>query len=283
MSFIGAQPRHRAGTRPGFAALAAKSVDGITRIADLAQFSPLRLLFPHVPEDEPLTACLSNTAGGVVGGDVLDVEINAMEGARVLAMGQAAEKIYRSAGETARLGFTLSAGCDAWLEWLPQETILFEGCKLARRTQIDVEASARTLTGEILVFGRKAHGESLKTGALHDAIEIKRNGRLIWADALHLDGDLRAPLNHSTAFAGAHATALLILHAPDAAAYRDALRELTPPDGVRFGATVVAGLLIGRWLAWDAQAMRRHYAGAWTLLRSQAGGLPPRMPPLWHI
>jgi urease accessory protein len=263
--------------------LAAKSVNGVTQLTDLAQFSPLRLLFPRVPEDEPLTACLSNTAGGVVGGDVLDVEINVLEGARVLAMGQAAEKIYRSAGETARLGFTLSAGPDAWLEWLPQETIIFEGAKLARRTQINVDSSARSLTGEILVFGRTAHGESLTTGSIHDAIEIKRDGRAIWAEALHLDGDLRAPLSHPTAFDGACATALLILHAPDATTYRDALRELNPPEGVRFGATVVAGLLIARWLAWDTQAMRRHYAGAWTLLRSQAGGLPARMPPLWHI
>ena len=108
MSFIGAPPGHHAsahcaGVRPGFAALAAKNVEGVTQIADLAQFTPLRLLFPRVPDDEPLTACLSNTGGGVVGGDVLDVEIAAQEGARVLALGQAAEKIYRSAGGTARL------------------------------------------------------------------------------------------------------------------------------------------------------------------------------------
>jgi urease accessory protein len=198
-------------------------------------------------------------------------------------MGQAAEKIYRSAGGTARLGITLSAGPYAWLEWLPQETILFEGCKLARRTLLNVDPTARTLTGEILVFGRKAHGETLKTGMIRDEIAIKRDGRAVWADALHLDGDLRAALDHGTAFAGASATALLILHAPDLIPHRDALRELAPPEGVRFGATVVAGLLIARWLAWDTHAMRRHYADAWTLLRSQAGGLPPRMPPLWHI
>jgi urease accessory protein len=52
---------------------------------------------------------------------------------------------------------------------------------------------------------------------------------------------------------------------------------------VRFGATIVAGLLLARWLAWDVPAMRRHYGRAWTLLRSRAGGLPARLPPLWHI
>jgi urease accessory protein len=269
--------------RPGYAALAVKKEDGVTRLADLAQAAPLRLLFPRVPEDEPLTACLTNTSGGVVGGDRHCVRITAMPGAQVLAMGQAAEKIYRSNGETAVMEIELTAESDSWLEWMPQETILFDGSKLARRARIEIAETARTLTGEILVFGRKAHGESLNTGLIRDVIEVTRSGRMIWADALHMEGDLRTPLAHPTTFADASASGLLILHAPDAATYRDALRELEPPEGVRFGATAVAGLLIARWLAWDNLALRRHYGAAWTLLRAQAGGLPARLPPLWHI
>jgi urease accessory protein len=283
VSFIGAPVVSRGGVRPGFAALAAKSVDGVTQLADLAQFSPLRLLFPRVPEDEPLTACLANTAGGVVGGDALDLEVRAEEGARVLAMGQAAEKIYRSAGATARIGITLTAGPRAWLEWLPQETIVFEGARVIRRTSLAVDATARAMTGEILVFGRTAHGESLAHGLIRDAISVTRDGRLIWADALHLGGDLARPLAHPAAFGGARACALLLLHAPEPETHRDALRELAPPEGVRFGATVVAGLMIARWLAADTQALRRHYGSAWALLRARAGGLPPRLPPLWHV
>jgi urease accessory protein len=283
VSFIGAPVISRAGVRPGFAALAAKNVDGVTCLADLAQFSPLRLLFPRVPDDEPLTACLANTAGGVVGGDVLNVEINAMEGSRVLALGQAAEKIYRSAGPTARLGIGLTAERGAWLEWLPQETIVFEGARLIRETRLTVDSAARAMTGEILVFGRTAHGESLASGLIRDAISVTRDGRLIWADALHLEGDLASPLAHPAAFGGARACALLLLHAPDLESHRDALRELAPPQGVRFGVTLVNGLLIARWLAADTQSLRRHYGSAWTMLRARAGGLPPRLPPLWHV
>ncbi len=283
MSHIGAVPQYRAGTRPGFAALAAKNLEGITRIADLGQASPLRFLFPHVPADEPLTACLANTAGGIVGGDEHRIRIHAMPGARVLAMGQAAEKVYRSAGATAQMDIELRAEPDAWLEWLPQETILFEGARFARRTRLDIDGAARAMIGEILVFGRSAHGETLSTGLIHDAVDVARDGRTVWADALHLDGDLRAPLLHPSGFAGAKASALLLLVAHDAIADRDALRELAPPDGVRFGATVVAGLVLARWLASDAAAMRRHYAAAWTTLRARAGGLPGRLPPLWHI
>lgn len=283
MSFIGASPKLRAGVRPGYAALAVKKEDGVTRLADLAQAAPLRFLFPHVAAEEPLTAVLANTSGGVVGGDTNQIRVTAMPGARVLAMGQAAEKIYRSAGETAVMEIELAAERDSWLEWLPQETILFEGSKLARRTKLDLAESARTLTGEILVFGRQAHGETLTTGLVRDIVEVTKDGRIAWTDVLHLEGDLRAPLDNATAFAGARASALLLLHAPDLIAHRDALRALEPPEGVRFGATVVSGLLVARWLAWDTLAMRRHYAAAWTLLRAAAGGLPARLPALWHI
>jgi len=283
VSFIGAPILQGSGTRAGFASLAAKRVGDATRLADLAQASPLRLLFPRVAEEEPLTACLTNTAGGIVGGDVLRVEIRAMEGARVFALGQAAEKIYRSAGATARLDFDLRAEPGAWLEWLPQETIVFEGARLARQTRLAVAGDARAMAGEILVLGRAAHGESLSHGLIHDAIEVTRDGRPIWADALHLEGDLLRPLGHGAAFGGGRASALLLLVAPGPEAHRDALRELAPPDGIRFGATMVGGLMIARWLAWDAQALRRHYGAAWTLLRARAGGLPPRLPPLWHV
>ena len=283
MSYIGAPLMQRTGTRPGIAAISVKSVAGVTCLADLAQAAPMRLLFPRVPDDEPLTACLTNTSGGVVGGDALNLEARAGENSQLLVIGQAAEKIYRSAGATARLEISLAAERGAWLEWLPQETILFDGARLARRTSISVHASARLMSGEILVLGRKAHGESVSQGLIRDTVEVTRDGRLIWADALHLDGDLQGPFAHAAAFGGARACALLLLHASDPETHRDALRELAPPEGVRFGATVVGGLLIARWLAADTQAMRRHYGSAWMTLRVRAGGLPARLPPLWHV
>ena len=283
MSFIGAPVVSKSRLRAGFASVAVKDEGGTTRLADLAQAAPLRILFPRVPDDEPLTACLANTAGGIVGGDMLGVEVRAQENARLLAMGQAAEKVYRTAGPVARLDIALAAERGAWLEWLPQETILFNGTRFDRRTRIAIDPGARLMAGDILVFGRTAHGESLARGLIHDAIEVARDGRTIWADTLHLEGDLAAPLAHGAAFGGARASALLILHAEDAESHRDRLRGLAPPEGVRFGATIVAGLVIARWLAWDAHALRRHYASAWSLLRSHAGGWPARMPPLWHV
>jgi urease accessory protein len=259
------------------------SESGLTRLAGLTQHAPLRLLFPRVAADEPLTACLINSAGGLVGGDCHQIDIEAGAGTRLMVIGQAAEKIYRSIGAECRIGIDLAAREGAWLEWLPQETILFDGARLFRGTRLAVAKSARALAGDFLVFGRIGRGEIFRRGSLKDRFSVEIDGRLAWADALDLGTDPALALDHPAGFGGASSAALMVLHAPDPDAHRDSLRALPVPDGVRFGASVVSGLLVARWLGWHVPAMRRHFAEAWVLLRDRAGGLAPRLPSLWTI
>lgn len=267
----------------GAASVAARAgADGSTVLADLRQDAPLRLLFPRVPAGEPLTACLTNTGGGLVGGDVLSVRAVAEDGAALLVMAQAAEKVYRSVGPDCLIDVDLTAKAGSWLEWLPQETIIFDRARLRRRTRLDIAPGARALAGEMLVFGRTAHGEVLREGLVRDAWEVRLDGRLTWADVLHLDGDLRAVLDHPAAFAGATACATLVYHGPDQEALRDTLREAPMPEGGLRGATIVGGLLILRWLGRDTLALRDDYARAWTAVRA-ANGFPGRLPRLWHV
>ena len=87
----------------------------------------------------------------------------------------------------------MSVADEAWLEWLPQETILFDSARLRRHSRVAMSLGGRMLAGNILVFGRAARGEALTQGlAVHDAMETTRcpDGRLRWKDVLHMDGDL---------------------------------------------------------------------------------------------
>ncbi|MGB1027002.1 MAG: urease accessory protein UreD, partial [Rhodospirillaceae bacterium] len=77
--------------------------EGRTRLTRLLQKAPMRALLPQVSAQEPPTACLTNTAGGLVGGDRFSITVEAGENAALLAMAQAAEKVYRSAGPDVRL------------------------------------------------------------------------------------------------------------------------------------------------------------------------------------
>lgn len=264
----------------GRALVSTKAVGGVSRLADLYQGAPLRVLFPREPADEPFTAAIVNTAGGLVGGDRLEVSAEAGEGASLRCIAQAAEKVYRSLGPEVRVETRLTAATGAWLEWLPQETIVFDRARLRRRTTVDAAEGAQVLAGEMLVFGREAHGESVSRGLVRDAWEVRIGGRLVWADALHMDGDLADVLAAPAGFAGARATATLVHLCEQPEALRDTLRDL--PAEVPCGFTVVGGLLIGRWLSPDPLALRRSYAAAWTTVRA-AQGFPARMPRLWDI
>lgn len=256
-----------------------------TRLASLFQHDPLRVLFPSPPPGDLLTAALVTTSGGLVGGDELTIRVAAGAGARAQVSSQAAEKIYRSAGDDCRIDMTLDAGPESWLEWLPQETIVFDGARFRRRTVIDAAPGARVLAGEILVFGRTAMGETLRSGLVRDAWEVRRDERLVWADALHLDGDLAGPLVHPAGLDSATATATAVYVGDDGPGLLEPVRDLLDDcdAGVRAAASVINDILVVRWIAAEALALRRAFGGFWAAFRQRAAGLPDRLPRLWYI
>jgi urease accessory protein len=253
---------------------------GATALADLHQKPPLRMLFPYADDPLPLAIC-ANTAGGLVGGDRARTEIEAGPDTAVTITAQAAEKVYRSLGADTVIENRLVARQGAWLEWLPQETIIFDRARLRRAMRIDLEENARVLAGELLVFGRIARGETVTRGLVRDAWEIRQADKLLWADALHLDGDIGAVLTDPSCFAGARAYATMIYVGADAAGLLAPLRE----HGLEAGgaATCIGPLLIARWLSADPVAVRGGFGKAWSFLRQQARGLPAALPRIWHI
>ncbi|MEQ8967403.1 MAG: urease accessory protein UreD [Azospirillaceae bacterium] len=263
--------------------------DGRTRLADLGQHPPCRVLFPHVPAGEPPLAALVTTTGGLTGGDRLDLAIGVGEGAAATVTGQAAEKIYRSAGGAARIDVGLSAGPGGWLEWLPQETILFDGAALHRATGADLDPTARLLACEIVVFGRRASGEEIGRLALADTWRLRIGGRLAWADGLALGGveepaPVVAGLADPLAFAGAGACATVVYAGPDAEAALPTARALLASAGPAAGVTrPVPGVLVARVLAPDGATARRRVARLAAGLRAAMAGLPARMPGLWFV
>ncbi len=258
---------------------------GETRLDHLYQHDPLRVMFPTPPAGEPPCAVLVTTSGGMVGGDRLDISVTAGPETTAMAMAQAAEKVYRSAGEDSAINVRLSVAQNAWFEWLPQETILFDGARLRRRTVIDLEPGARILAGEILVFGRIASGERMRQGLVREAWELRRDGRLVWADALHLEGPMDDIFANPACFDGATAMATAVYADDDAVQYLEQARTLLSAgnDHLRCAATVINGVLVMRWLGRDAQSLRRAFGEFWTGFRHAATGLPETLPRLWII
>lgn len=267
---------------------------GVTRLADLYQRDPCRTLLPEPDPGEPRTAVLITTAGGLTGGDRLDVKIAVDARATALCTPQAAEKIYRSPGNAAVIDIGLTVAAGAALEWLPQEMILFDGARLKRSVSLDLQGDARLLAGDITVFGRTARGERFTAGELTDRWQLRRDGRLHWTDVTRLTDDIAARLDHPAGFDGAVAQALILYRGPDPAGARDRLRALLDGEGEGVmasdamagetiaGATLLDDLLLLRLLDRDAARLRRCFALLWAALRPGLG-LPARMPRLWRL
>ena len=259
----------------------ARRGDGRTVLAHLYQRSPCRVLFPDPePGDLPLAALLT-TSGGLAGGDRLRLEVTAGAGAAALATTAAAEKVYGSAERDVAVAVSLTVEERGWLEWLPQETILFDGARFDRRVSVAVAGEARFLGVEMLVFGRAARGERFTHGRLYESWRVRCGGRLAWADALSLEDDVARQLASPAGFADAAALATAVYVGADAAAHLPLARALAEDGECRGGATLLGPVLIARFLDARAEIVRAALAGYVAGLRQGAAGLPASLPRLW--
>lgn len=250
--------------------------DGRTWLDALHQKANAKIRIPKA-YGTALEAVLINTAGGLTGGDRLDWSATAGADTHLAIATQACERIYKSAGGAARQTTKLDVGAGARLDWLPQETILFDGSALDRSIEIDLAPDAIFTGLETLVLGRAAMGETVRRTVLRDRWRIRRAGVLIHADNLRLDGDVTAVAEQPATLAGCTAIATMVHVAPgddeQRSAMADRLRDqLAPMTGgtVRAGVSAFAGKCIVRLLAPDAYRLRPLAIEALAILRDGA-------------
>jgi urease accessory protein len=244
--------------------------DGATRRRELHESGSLRVRFPS-PEQQGLSAVFVNTAGGIAGGDRFDIGIAAADGAHLTVTTAAAEKIYRSHGPEAQVNIALRAGADARLAWLPQETILFDQARVARRFDIDLAQNASLLLCEIVVFGRAAMGEVMARGSFTDRWRMRIGGKLVFAETVRLDGDIAAKLASRAVANGGVAigTALIV---PGDESIVERIREVSDAFGAEVGISAWNGFAMARFCAQDAARLRADMMKV--LERVSPSGLP---------
>lgn len=216
-----------------------------------------------------------NTSGGLTAGDRLAYRLD-VAGGTVTATTQTAERAYRAEGGHARLDVTLSVR-DGVLNWLPQETILFDGASLTRRTEVALSGEARFLGIETVILGRGAMGEVLRRVRLDDRRAVRRDGRLVLLDPLRLDDGVLASAGSPAVLGGARAMAVLVLVCRDAVDALSPVRDLLGAEGVTAAASASEGRLTVRALAADGWPIRQ------MLLRLIARLAPHGPPRVWQM
>jgi urease accessory protein len=257
----------------------------LTALAVLRQEGCLKARHPR-PESGSITeTVLLNTSGGITGGDDLDLDIRAGAGTRLTVTTQAAERLYRATpgSPPATLRTRLTAAAEATLEWLPQETILFDACRADRTLSVDLAPSARFLGVESLLFGRQASGETVRRAWFMDRIRIRQGGVLLLHDATRIADDAAALMARAGTFGDARAMATIVVVSPEAEhtvpVLRAALGDGTLPEGpLEAGVSAWNGLVFARLLATDGARLRQAVITALGILR----GRTP-LPRVWRL
>jgi urease accessory protein len=256
----------------GVARLKAERIAGQTVVMDVDEQGPLRLRFPKVRTTDALDVVIVNTGGGVVGGDRLEFEIEADEGASVAVTSQAAEKVYRSSGADAEISVRLTAASRSHLAWVPQETILFDRARVVRGIEADIAADASLTICESIMFGRIAMGESIVDGLLKDRWRVRRDGKLVFADALTLEREIGKTLAGPAVANGAVAAGTIVQVSQIAETKIDAVRAALEAEEAEAGASAFNGILVVRILARDSLSLRSAILSTLAALET----VPPR-------
>jgi urease accessory protein len=257
----------------GHAAVGLSWRGGATRLDGLHQEGSAKVFLPRIHAPVPEVVFL-NTAGGLTGGDRLSFSLSLGRGAQATGTTQTAERAYASRSGRAKMEVSLTVGQGAALDWLPQETILFDRSTLRRRTRADLEGDARLVLAEMVVLGRAAMGETLEQLSLDDLREVTRDGLPVLVEPLRLtDATLRAG---SAALGGMRAIATVALVARGAEDALGAVRAALA-EGVEAAASAWNGKLVVRLAGPDLRPVKRAVALVLNVIR----GRP--LPRVWQM
>lgn len=254
----------------GAARLSFRRSGAWTRLAGLHQSGSAKA-FVHPTAQGPEVVFL-NTSGGMTGGDRLSFGLKLEAGCRVTATTQTAERAYRSAEGAAQVAVDHEIGPGGHLDWLPQETILFDHSALKRATTIRLGKGASCLLMEAIVLGRAAMGETVRSLHLTDRRKVLRDGGPVLYEPLTLTD--AALVAGTGVLQGARAFASLALVGQGAEAALGAVRQVLDEPGVNAGASGFDGKLTVRLMAADGWPLRRQILRLLAVLRE---GQVPRV------
>ena len=255
--------------------------DARSVLATRSHDGPLVVQKALYPEGDAVChAIVVHPPAGVAGGDELAIDIHAAEGAHVLLTTPGAGKWYRTPGPWARQSIAIEARHGAIVEWLPQETIVFDGALARLSMDVNLQGDACYIGWEILCLGRKGSGEGFETGRCRFSSALHRDGRLAWRERAQIGPDgivakSRAGLGGRSVVGTMIAAALTI---------EDSLlstcREASPRSG-EGAVTRLPGVIVARYLGDSGEAAREYFAALWSRIRPAIGGREAMAPRIW--
>ncbi|MDP9803289.1 urease accessory protein [Acinetobacter calcoaceticus] len=136
-------------------------------------------------------AIIVHPPAGIAGGDHLTFEIETKDQAHAVVTTPGAGKWYKTNGKQAFQHIHLHVKDQSILEWVPQETMLFDGALAHSETHIHLDNAASFIGWDMLVLGRQARAERFVQGSYYNQFKLWRENKLLVADTLYFEGEDR--------------------------------------------------------------------------------------------
>jgi urease accessory protein len=245
--------------------------------------APLKVQRPFYPEGEEVChSVILHTAGGVVGGDRLSTNIHLQPHSQALITTAAAGKIYRSNGLQARQTVDIQIDESACLEWLPQETILFNGAIYRQDTRVELANGGSFLGWEITRFGRSARGEKFLQGEWRSHTEIWQQGVPLWIDRQWLPGN-EETFHSPHGLAGKPVVGSLVwVGSPVSEEIIQKARSLLTQQSLAGVSRLQNGFLC-RYRGDSTSEVRDWFTSVWQMLRVSFGNRGHCIPRVWQL
>jgi urease accessory protein len=271
--------------------------DQATILASSHVQAPLKVQRPFYPESPKVChAVVLHTAGGIVGGDRLNLDIHLHPQAQALVTTAAAGKVYRSNGPESQQQISLSIAEGGCLEWLPQEIILFNGANYRQTLTVELDAGALWMGWDVMRFGRSARGETFTTGSWRSRTEVWQQGQLLWVDPQWLVGDssmgtsphglASCPVIGSFVVVGRDVDADIVDQARSLWSALHAAptnHQTTRLALAQIGVTRLPNGLVCRYRGYSSTQARQWFILVWHLLRQELLQRAPCHPRVWPL
>jgi len=253
---------------------------GKTVPSSVKHFGPLRVQRPFYPEkDKTCHLYLLHPPGGVVGGDVLNISVAANEKSKSLITTPGATKIYRSNVDS-NIQQLLSLEKEATVEWMPQETILFNNARTVINTDVHISAGSQLFFWDILCLGLPVNSEKFTSGCCRQSLKVFRDKKPVLIENNHFEGSSDL-MSASWGMRGFYVNAVSVMTVGNSDIVEQIRSATNSQKECLFALTEKQGLVICRYMGDSVEEAKQLFQEAWRLWRNSECKKEVVAPRIW--
>jgi urease accessory protein len=255
-----------------------------TRMKQMEFQGPLRVQRPFYPELDVCHVYLLHPPGGLVSGDDLSIQIHCQADSHALVTTPSAGKIYKADSKNIEQKQHVDIEVDnAVCEWMPMETIVFDGAHGKLTTQVNLFGDAKFVGIDVFCLGRPKSHLPFTQGSVDQRLAIYQDGTPLLLERQYLAADDPLLTSMSGFNGNLVSGTLTVVGLENGAEMVDTLREqFNAGNKGTLSITYRLNVLLVRYLgdcSEQAQTQLRH---CWETIRPALLNRPACAPRIWN-